>query len=38
MTDDRFVMQVECNDDSKRAELTALLIKHGAEEVKDYGK
>jgi hypothetical protein len=38
MTDDRFVMQVECNDASKKAELTALLMKHGAEEVKEYGK
>lgn len=38
MTDDRFVMQVECNDFSKKAELTELLLKHGAEEVKEYGK
>ncbi len=38
MTDDRFIMQVECNDASKKADLTNLLLKHGAEEVKEYGK
>ena len=38
MTDDKFVMQVELKDPSKEAEVTALLKKHGAEEVKEYGK
>ena len=38
MTDDRFVMQVELEDAATEAEVTAVLMKHGAEEVKEYGK
>ena len=38
MTDDKIVMQVEVKDDSKEADITALLMKAGAEEVKEYGK
>jgi hypothetical protein len=38
MTDDRFVMHVELKDASQEQEVTALLKKHGAEEVKEYGK
>lgn len=38
MTDDKFVMQVECNDKSKEAEITSILMQHGADEVKEYGK
>lgn len=38
MTDDKFVMQVELSDASKEAEVTALLMRHGAIEVKEYGK
>ena len=38
MTDDKIVMQVEVKDASKEAEITAMLMKAGAEEVKEYGK
>jgi len=38
MTDDKFIMQVELKDLSTEANVTALLKKHGAEEVKEYGK
>ena len=38
MTDDKIVMRVEVKDDSKEGEITSLLMKAGAEEVKEYGK
>ncbi len=38
MTDDKFVVQVELTDLSKEAEVTAMLMQHGATEVKEYGK
>lgn len=38
MTDDKIVMQVELKDENKEAEITALLINAGAEQVKEYGK
>lgn len=38
MTDDRFVMQIVLNDASKENEVTSILMSHGAEEVKEYGK
>lgn len=38
MTDDKIVMQVELKDESKEAEITSILMKYGAEEVKEYGK
>ena len=38
MTDDRFVMQVELEDAATEEQITAVLIQHGAEEVKEYGK
>jgi hypothetical protein len=38
MTDDKFIMHVELKDASTEANITALLKKYGAEEVKEYGK
>jgi hypothetical protein len=38
MSDDKFVVQVELADPSKEAEVTSLLMQHGATEVKEYGK
>lgn len=38
MTDDKFVMQVEVKDAASEAQITSLLLQHGASEVKEYGK
>jgi hypothetical protein len=38
MTDDKHVMHVELHDASSEEAVRALLLKYGAEEVKEYGK
>jgi len=38
MSDDKFVMQVEVKDAANEAEITSILMQHGASEVKEYGK
>jgi hypothetical protein len=38
MTDDKFVMHVELNNHADEARISEVLMKSGAEEVKEYGK
>jgi hypothetical protein len=37
-SDDKMLMHIILKDTSKEAEVTSLLMKHGAEEIKEYGK